>query len=41
MSIGEGHIGVFFERPISAVVFAICLLVVIVPRLMRLRQRGG
>ena len=41
MSIGEGHIGVFFERPISAVVFAICLLVVIVPRLMRLRRNGG
>ena len=41
MSIGEGHLGVFFERPISAAVFAICLLVLIVPRLMRLRQRGG
>jgi putative tricarboxylic transport membrane protein len=41
MSIGEGHLGVFFERPLSATVFGICILAIVVPRLMRLRQRGG
>jgi putative tricarboxylic transport membrane protein len=40
MSIGEGHIGVFLERPLSASIFAVCVAVVVVPRLVRLR-RGG
>ncbi|MCK6426028.1 MAG: tripartite tricarboxylate transporter permease [Burkholderiaceae bacterium] len=40
MSIGEGHVRVFFERPLSAAIFVVCVAVVLLPRLMRLR-RGG
>ncbi len=37
MSIGSGNWLVFFERPLSATVFAVCIAVLLVPRLMRKR----
>jgi putative tricarboxylic transport membrane protein len=39
LSIGEGHWSVFVERPMSAVLLAIVVGVLLVPRLMRLRRR--
>jgi putative tricarboxylic transport membrane protein len=37
MSIGEGKFGVFVERPISAVVLAVCVLLVVLPRVLKRR----
>jgi putative tricarboxylic transport membrane protein len=39
LSIGEGKWGVFVERPMSAVLLAIVIGVLVVPRLMKLRKR--
>ena len=39
MSIGEGHLAVFVERPLSATVLALCVLVLAVPPLLRRRHR--
>lgn len=36
MSIGEGRWTVFVERPLSATILAICVLVLVVPRIVRL-----
>jgi len=38
MSIGEGKFGVFFERPLSATVLVICVVVLVLPRLLRMRR---
>lgn len=40
LSIGEGHWGVFVERPMSATLLAIVVVVLVLPRLMKLLQRG-
>jgi putative tricarboxylic transport membrane protein len=37
MSIGSGNWLVFFERPLSAAVFVVCIAVLVLPRLMRRR----
>jgi len=37
MSIGEGSLAVFVERPLSATVLALCVLVLAVPPLLRRR----
>jgi putative tricarboxylic transport membrane protein len=39
LSIGEGHWGVFLQRPMSAVLLAIVVLVLVLPRVMAWRQR--
>jgi putative tricarboxylic transport membrane protein len=39
LSIGEGKWTVFIERPMSAVLLAIVVIVVVMPRLMKLRNR--
>jgi putative tricarboxylic transport membrane protein len=43
LSIGEGHWGVFIERPMSATLLAIVVAVLVLPRLMAARKRraGG
>jgi putative tricarboxylic transport membrane protein len=41
LSIGEGRWTVFVERPMSAVLLAIVVAVLVVPRLLRLRSRGA
>jgi putative tricarboxylic transport membrane protein len=40
LSIGEGKWGVFLERPMSAVLLVVVLLVLVLPRLMKLRKKG-
>ena len=40
LSIGEGHWGVFVQRPASAVLLALVVAVLVVPRLMRWMRRG-
>jgi putative tricarboxylic transport membrane protein len=40
LSIGEGHWGVFIERPMSASLLAVVLAVLVLPRLWKLVQRG-
>ncbi len=40
LSIGEGHWGVFLQRPMSAVLLAIVVAVLVLPRLMKLRKSG-
>ena len=39
LSIGEGHWGVFIERPMSATLLALVVVVLLFPRLMALRKR--
>ena len=39
LSIGEGHWGVFLERPASVVLLAVILAVLLLPRLARMRRR--
>ena len=39
LSIGEGHWGVFIERPMSATLLAIVVAVLVLPRLMALRKK--
>ena len=41
LSIGEGHWGVFVERPMSATLLAIVVAVLVLPRLMALRKRAA
>jgi putative tricarboxylic transport membrane protein len=41
LSIGEGKWGVFIERPMSAVLLAVIVAVLVLPRLSRLRKRSG
>jgi putative tricarboxylic transport membrane protein len=38
LSIGEGHWGVFVERPVSVVLLVVIVAVLLLPRLMRLRK---
>ncbi|TDP74247.1 tripartite tricarboxylate transporter permease [Roseateles toxinivorans] len=38
LSIGEGHWGVFFQRPMSAGLLAVVVLVLVAPRVMRWRS---
>jgi putative tricarboxylic transport membrane protein len=38
LSIGEGKWGVFVERPMSVFLLAVILLVLLLPRLMKLRK---
>ncbi len=40
LSIGEGKWGVFLERPVSAVLLALVVTVLVLPRLLKLRKRG-
>jgi putative tricarboxylic transport membrane protein len=40
LSIGEGKWGVFLERPMSAVLLVVVLMVLVLPRLMKLRKKG-
>jgi len=39
LSIGEGHWSVLVERPLSATIFAICALVLLLPPVSRWIQR--
>nr|WP_316638658.1 tripartite tricarboxylate transporter permease [uncultured Roseateles sp.] len=39
LSIGEGHWGVFFQRPMSAGLLVVVVLVLVAPRLMRWRSQ--
>ena len=39
LSIGEGHWGVFLQRPVSATLLAVVVAVLVLPRLMRLLPR--
>jgi len=39
LSIGEGHWGVFLQRPMSATLLAVVVAVLVLPRLMRLLPR--
>lgn len=41
LSIGEGRWTVFVDRPMSAVLLAVIVGVLVLPRLMRLRKRSG
>ena len=41
LSIGEGKWGVFIERPMSAVLLAVVVAVLVLPRLMKLLRRRG
>lgn len=36
LSIGEGHWGVFLQRPVSATLLVVVVTVLVLPRLMRL-----
>ena len=40
LSIGEGKWGVFLERPMSLTLLVVVLMVLILPRLMKLRKKG-
>ena len=40
LSIGEGHWGVFVERPMSATLLAIVVAVLVLPRVMALIRRS-
>jgi putative tricarboxylic transport membrane protein len=40
LSIGEGHWTIFVERPVSALLLAIVVAVLVVPRLLRLARRA-
>jgi putative tricarboxylic transport membrane protein len=40
LSIGEGKWGIFLERPMSAVLLGVVLMVLVLPRLMKLRKKG-
>ncbi|WP_338416342.1 tripartite tricarboxylate transporter permease [uncultured Sphaerotilus sp.] len=40
LSIGEGQWGVFLERPMSATLLVVVLMVLVLPRLMKLRKKG-
>ena len=40
MSIGEGSVSVFFERPMSATLLVIVLLVLVTPRLLAWHRRA-
>jgi len=39
LSIGEGHWGVFFQRPMSAGLLVVGVLVLVAPRVMRWRAQ--
>jgi putative tricarboxylic transport membrane protein len=39
MSIGEGHWTIFLQRPVSALLLAVVIAVLVVPRLLALRRR--
>jgi putative tricarboxylic transport membrane protein len=39
ISIGEGRLGVFIERPVSLLLLAVIVAVLVVPRWMAARQR--
>jgi len=39
LSIGEGHWGVFLERPMSAALLAVVVAVLVLPRVIKLRRR--
>ena len=39
LSIGEGHWGVFVQRPMSATLLALVVLILVLPRLMKLFRR--
>ncbi|MCY7316108.1 MAG: tripartite tricarboxylate transporter permease [Rubrivivax sp.] len=39
LSIGEGHWGVFLQRPVSAVLLAIIVAVLVLPQLLKLRRK--
>jgi putative tricarboxylic transport membrane protein len=39
LSIGEGHWGVFLERPMSLALLVVVVTVLVLPRLMMLRRR--
>ncbi|MDP1901206.1 MAG: tripartite tricarboxylate transporter permease [Rubrivivax sp.] len=41
LSIGEGHWGVFVQRPMSALLLAIVVAVLLLPRLLALRRRAA
>ncbi len=41
LSIGEGHWGVFVQRPMSAVLLAIVVAILLLPQLMKLRKKSG
>ncbi len=41
LSIGEGHWGVFVQRPMSATLLAIVVAVLVLPRLMALRSKAA
>ena len=41
LSIGEGKWGVFVERPMSAVLLAIVVAVLVLPRVWKLLKRAG
>jgi putative tricarboxylic transport membrane protein len=40
LSIGEGKWGIFLERPMSATLLVVVLMVLVLPRLMKLRKKG-
>jgi putative tricarboxylic transport membrane protein len=40
LSIGEGKWGVFLERPMSVTLLVVVVLVLVLPRLMKLRKKG-
>jgi putative tricarboxylic transport membrane protein len=40
MSIGEGKLSVFVERPLSAAVLALCVVVIVLPIVVRRRRRN-
>ena len=40
LSIGEGKWGVFLERPMSLTLLVVVLMVLVLPRLMKLRKKG-
>ena len=41
LSIGEGHWGVFVERPMSATLLALVVAILVLPLVLRLRQRAA
>ena len=40
LSIGEGRWSVFFERPLAATILVVCLVVLVLPRVLRGRARS-
>ena len=40
LSIGEGHWGVFLQRPVSVLLLVIVAMVLLLPRIAKARQRA-